>query len=199
MTAEDWQIPSLNPSLQLDQLALPVLPYGTVPRTQVTGGTIHFYVDDAKFSRLVTRPDRLLAHQPAAAFEPNFSTGPDIPRALALAGICHKRRIAAYWQAHGIPIAVDLNVDDACLDLALLGVPAGWWSYATRMHRRDTMQSAVTRWRLAVEHAGTTAVRFIVVGGGKRVEAECLGRGWTYVPEHCRVVRGKAVPYGSNG
>lgn len=191
-----WGIPTLDARLQLTELVPPVYPYGTVPRTRKVGGTVHCYVDDGKFTRLFANPARILLTGCEGVFEPNCSTGPGVPRACAVFGIYRKRAAASYWQSLGLNICVDLNVYDRDLDLALLGVPRGWASYATRTHRGNTTADPERRWEMAKKHAGTDSVFFAVVGGGKAVKDACLRHGWHYVPEHFRVVMGEEPEYG---
>lgn len=197
MNADDWGIPTLDPSRQAVALTPPVWPYGSVGRGRQPGGTVHFYTADNRFTRLFANPGRLLMTGCVAAFETNCSTGPGIPRAVALHGIYRKRAAAAHWQSQGLDIVVDLNVDDGVLDLALLGVPRGWRSYATRAHRGDSVDDHARRHRMAVWHADGQDVVFTVVGGGKRTRAICEAHGWLHVPEHCRAVRGLEVAHGA--
>ena len=181
------------PSLTLDRQALdlyePVIPYGTIPRGHEMRGTFHFYVADQKFTRLFAAPHRILNTGCRACFEPNCSTGPDVPLAAALFGIHRKRAVASIWQSWGLDIVVDLSVDDSVLPYALLGVPLGWRSYAVRSHRFHGLDWIERRHAMAVERAAGEDVTFTVVGGGKAVRETCEARGWLQVPEHCRLVR----------
>jgi hypothetical protein len=190
-TAEFLGVPTLDadPARQLLTVLQPVVPYGTIPRGHPMPGTFHFYTADQKFTRLFARPERILATGCAGCIEPNPTTGPGVPLAAALFGIWRKRAAAKFWQTCGIRIAVDLNVDDSVLPYALLGVPAGWQSYAVRKHRHHGLDWLIARHDLAVAHAGRPDITFIVVGGGAAVGAACAERGWTQVPEHCRFLR----------
>ena len=191
INAEALGIPQLDPdpAKQLLTVPQPVVPYGTVPRGSPMPGTFHFYTADQKFTRLFSRPERILATGCAACVEPNCSTGPGVPLAAALFGIFRKRTVGRFWQAAGIRLCVDLNVDDAVLPYALLGVPAGWRSYAVRKHRHHQLEWIARRWLLARAHAGTDDFLFLVVGGGAAVGAAAAGHGWTALPEHCRLSR----------
>ncbi len=192
MTPEDLGIQSLDPNhaLQLLTLRAPVMPYGTFARTSHMPGTIHFYTEDRKFTRLFARPERILMTGCSGLVEPNCSSFNDLPLITALYGIYRKRAVARYWQACGIPVSVDLNVDDYALPYALLGVPRGWRSYSARSHRNAGPDAIVRRLRIAQEHAGDNDVAFYVFGGGKKIRKICDEHGLTYVPEHMRVVRG---------
>ena len=190
---ERLEIPPLdgNPALQLLTLPKPVVPYGSVARGSIMEGTFHFYTDDSKFTRLFARPERILSTCCTGCIEPNPSTGPGVPMVAALFGIYRKRAVARFWQDAGIPISVDLSVDESVLPFALIGVPAGWRSYAVRSHRHHDLAWIERRHDLAVAHAGDDAIMFIVVGGGKIIRKECEARGWIQVPEHCRISRHK--------
>lgn len=194
--AREWGIPTLDLGMQATEIVAPAFPYGSVPRGSRMEGTYHFYVDDYKFTRLFANPGRILASGCKVAIEPNCSTGPGVPRAAALFGIYRKRAAAAFWQRHGVKVIVDLNVDRSALDLALLGVPRFWRAYATRVHRGDSLVDCLERWYMAVDHAGTSDLLFVVVGGGKAVKDRCRANGWTHLPEFCRVKRGLEPGFG---
>jgi hypothetical protein len=136
--AETW--PMLDPLMQADGAPAPVVRWGSRARTaRVTGGTVHFYTDDYRFRALMA-PGKAMdvpASGCAVAVEPNFSTAPPprMARLEALLLIRRKRLMARSWQARGVRILVDLNVDPAWADLGLLGVPLGWRAYATRWQR----------------------------------------------------------------
>lgn len=199
MTAQEWGIPTLDLNRQAMTLVSPILPYGSFPRYRKTGGTIHFYISDQKFTRLFANPSRILQTGCSVAFEPNCTTGPTVPRAAALFGIYRKRAVACHWQAQGLDVVVDLNVCDDAIDLALLGVPKGWRSYATRAHRGDSIADHERRYQMGVSHGESSEILFVVVGGGKVTKAACRERGWTHVPEYCRVVRGEEEADGGFG
>lgn len=199
MTAAEWGIPTLDLAMQATEVVAPVWPYGTVGRTRRVGGTVHFYLDDQHFTHLYAKPERLLLTGCEVACEPNGTTGPRIPRAVALYGVYRKRACAAFWQRHGVRTIVDLNVSDEVLDLALIGVPRGWRAYSDRSHRGDKAVDHDKRFRLAQDHAGTPDVLFILVGGGKGKKALCAARGWVHVPEHSRVKCRAEAAYGEQG
>jgi hypothetical protein len=195
--ATDLGIPYLDLRRQVTRLTPPVVPYGSVARTTEMKGTFHFYISDQKFSRLCAMPERLLRSGCRAAFEANFSAGSKTPRIRALYDIYRKRALARFWQDCGLRIIVDLNVYPTFHDIALLGVPAGWRAYSTRCHKGWSESEIEVEHSLAVDHAGSeSGLLFVVVGGGKAAKAMCKSRGWTHVPEHCHVIRGRAEAYG---
>jgi hypothetical protein len=200
VTAAEWGIPELDPALQATAIPAPAVRWGTAARGAAAGagaGTIHFYGDDYKFTRLWHDTGRLLAAAPAVAVEANFSTHPGMARAEVLWGIYRKRTLARAWQAHGIRLVVDLDVEPAYRDLALLGVPRGWRAYATRVHRGIPLATIEGDYELAARHAGAGPVLFVVYGGGDAIPRHCAGRGWVWIPEHRQVVAGRVAPYGT--
>lgn len=186
-----WSVPCLLPELQADQVPGPITTWGTVGASRPMAGTWHFFTADRKFEPLWRKPHRVLLSRPAACVEPNFSTTDQTPFALNLWNTYRKRWIARYWQASGLRIFVDLNVD-ASLNapsealggarLNLLGVPAGWSAYASRAHG-NRPEALVSEWEVARTHSGRDNPLFLVVGGGRRVKALAEQHGWVWVPE----------------
>jgi hypothetical protein len=136
--ADPW--PTLDPLLQAQGAPAPVVRWGSRARTSlIPGGTVHFYTDDYRMRGLMApgKAAMVPASGCSTAVEPNWSTAPPprMTRLEALLLIRRKRLLAASWQASGLRILVDLNVDPAWRDLALLGVPIGWRAYATRWQR----------------------------------------------------------------
>jgi Domain of unknown function (DUF4417) len=186
-----WSVPSLLPELQADQVPGPVTTWGTIGARRPMAGTWHFFTADRKFEPLWKRPHRVLYSRPAACVEPNFSTTDQTPFALNLWNTYRKRWIARYFQASGLRIFVDLNVDAAMNAPSdaiggrrpnLLGVPCGWNAYASRAHGNNP-DALVSEWGVAREHSGRDHPLFLVVGGGKRVKALAAEHGWVWVPE----------------
>jgi hypothetical protein len=185
-----WGIPSLDPTMQA---AYPVpltwQKWGEVARSgrQHRGEGVHFYTEDYKFSALVSRPDQVPNAAYSLAAEPNYSTGPHMPPAVALWSIYRKRQLARLWQAAGVRILVDLCIEPCFRDLALLGVPPGWTAYATRGLEGE-MELLTDDYACAVRHAGTDRILFVVFGGHTRIAKVCADRGWTHIIERCTEV-----------
>jgi hypothetical protein len=197
-TDNEWQIPTLLLDKQADQVAAPVLTWGSVGHTRPMPGTWHCYTADAKFEPLWRRPQRVLASRPAAIVEPNFSITDQTPFALAMWHIHRKRWLGRYWQQCGLRVFVDLNVDAALNQPHpavkrkrpnLLGVPKGWTAYASRAHANNP-DSLLIEWQVAKQHAAPNDPLFMVVGGGARVKALAAEHGWVWVPEHLQIVHG---------
>jgi hypothetical protein len=197
--AGNLDIPTLDLAMQSDGLVPPVIPYGALARTARPEGTVHFYVDDGKFTRLWARPARLLLGGYSMAIEPNFSTTPKTPYVQALYDVYRKRRLASIWQRNGIRIIVDLNVDPRFRDIALLGVPPSWAAYAVRAQRGIGWEEVEADFAMAQAHSGRSDPMFVCVGGGKYARKFAESRGWTWVPEHSHVVRGREKAYGLAG
>ncbi len=178
-----WDVPMLDPTMQAQGITLPLTKWGTIGRTRKMPGTYHFYTADYKFRALWNKPRQILAGGCQVAVEVNWSTGQATPRALALWDIYRKRWLARYWQAHGIRIFVDLNVEPWLDDIALLGVPVGWRAYATRWRDQDCAEIPGQH-EVACERAGTDDVLFLVIGGRDRACELCMDRGWLWSKEH---------------
>jgi len=192
-----WEIPALDPNMQATKLELPVATWGTIGRSRRMPGTYCFYTDDKNFTALWKDPSKLLASGCKVAVEANFSTFDDDDPEAVLTTIYRKRVLSTFWQKSGIRILVDLDIAPNYLaDYALLGVPRGWKAYATRSHRLSQMDAVENEYDLAVEHAGTDDIFFVVFGGSRKIHQHCLERNWIHVPEHIEVVRGRAEPYG---
>jgi hypothetical protein len=178
-----------------DAIDAPVAKWGTIARKGRFKGTYHFYTDDEKFTPLWNDPSPIVNSGCASIIEVNFSTHEQMPRAVVLWGLYRKRWLSRYWQSKGVRVFVDLNVDAAHRDLALLGVPNGWKAYATRVHR-DTHDEIQRQHDLAVEHAGGP-ILFIVVGGGASARALCQSKGWQHIPEGIKPVDPSQVQSGA--
>lgn len=183
--ADAWGVPRLDLALQADEAALSALAvkWGTFKRgAALPGCLLHFYTHDSKFSALLKDSSPVVAVQPLAVVEPNFSTSTQMPGALALYRIYQKRTLAAAWQRCGLRLLVDLNVDRRWFDLALLGVPDGWRAYANRATSTD-LDHLVEAHTLACERRGGDDLLYVVYGGGGRARQFCAGRGWHWLPE----------------
>jgi hypothetical protein len=200
-----WQIEENAPYLADDE-GVPILDlacqgvyhgqierWGRFSRKQLWEGVYHFYTHDYKFSRLWSDPDSLIRSGCESIVEPNYSTHEHMPRAIALYNIFRKRWIARYCQDHGVGVFVDLCTESAFDDIALLGVPQGWKSYATRAYarRRGLLELDAQR---AMERAQTDNITLIVIGGGKTEYALCEQHGWIWIQQENQLVHGKWKP-----
>ena len=188
-TDNDWGIPALLPDYQGVAVNLPVTLWGACRRKDKMRGLWLFYVDDYRFSRLWKDPTRVVNSGCVSVAEPNFSIGPQTPRAVALWQIYRKRWLARWWQSYGIRVFVDLNVDVVTFgDIMLLGVPKGWKAYVSRGY---TDRLAFTRMEheLACEHAGTASILFLLYGGGKKCKELAHELGLVWIPEHMDTLR----------
>ena len=68
--------------------------------------SVHFFVDDYRFLRLWTNPDRYMEQmaQFEHVFTPDFSTYTDWPMALQIYNHYRKHWLGAYMQLHGISV-----------------------------------------------------------------------------------------------
>jgi hypothetical protein len=198
-------IPDLLFDMQGDYIDYP-LRYGSVRRdADYRGRTIDFYTDDNRFNalgnaveygqefwKLWERPDRIWKSGAPSFCEINFSTSNTQPRARAVWQIYKKRHLSRYLQERGMRCFVDLNVAPRWAEENLLGVKLGWKAWATRIHRNCTLESLTDQASLAESHAGTDAIKFLVYGNRKEVEALCMRQGWIYVSEQ-KEIWGKRV------
>ena len=198
MKAPDgWEIPTLDPLLQATEVIAPVTTWGAIGRNRQMPGTYVMYTDDYRMTAIWKDPDLVVRSGCKVVTELNYSTFDDFEPDVVLATIYRKRVLARYWQMLGIRVLVDLDVaENYVADYALIGVPAGWRAYSTRSHRLSQMSSIEAEYEIAVKHAGTTEILFVVYGGGKKVRRLVEERGWVSLPEHIEVVRGRAEPYG---
>jgi ParB-like chromosome segregation protein Spo0J len=178
----EWGVPTLNLMYQLQRVPVLIERWGRIARHNTRmPGLWHFYTDDYKFTGVWKNPDVVVNTGAIAAIEPNFSTGTNFAKAEVLYNIWQKRWLASYWQSRGIEIVVDLNIEDKFRDIALIGVPKGWRSYAIRLHELDGYDlDNVLEWEtIAKEHAGTDDILFMIFATKtKGVEELCKERGW---------------------
>lgn len=190
----EWGIPTLKLTMQARSVDLPVERWGRNSRHNAKmPGTFHFYTDDYKFAALWADPLPIITSGCQNIIEPNFSTGEQMPAAVALWGIYRKRWMARWWQEYGVRVFVDLNVEPRFAQLNLLGVPKGWRAYATRAYdeRFDLVEHDFA---LASANAETDDLLFLVMGGGEKARALCGARGWVWIPQEAHIVEGR---YGS--
>jgi hypothetical protein len=183
----EWGIPTLDLKRQARGLDLPCERWGRNSRAGKMPGTYHFYTDDYKFSALWADPTPLVFSGCRNIIEPNVSTGPAMPAAVALWGIYRKRWLARWAQSYDVCVFVDLNVEPVFSSLNLLGVPRGWRAWATRGY--DTRIELLEQdWQTATAHAETDDIIFVVVGGGQETHAACMARGWVHIPQENHAV-----------
>lgn len=182
-------IPDLLITHQCTQLVTPCLPYAKTAFSRMEG-CLHFYVDDYRFDpSLWNDPDKILKTKVTALVEPNYTLSLDSPLSWVVWCIYKKRWLARYWQQQGYNMIVDLNVPTEFYPLSLLGVPEGWRSYATRAYP-TRLESLQLEHDLAVKHAGTKDIFFMVYGGERKAWALCKEKGWLWVASEDQRSRG---------
>ena len=178
-TDNEYDIPTLDLSMQADYLDLPLVTWGSVKRRAKMPGTWAFYCDDYRFSALWTDPTPVVNSGAIACVEANFSVSNQMPTALAIYNTYRKRWLSRYWQSQGLRIWVDLHCGPRHAQNNLLGVPLGWKSYMTRAYS-DALDWLDHDYEIAVQHAGTEDVNFVVFGGSTQAQAMCRERGWIW-------------------
>ncbi len=182
-------VPMLDINRQAEKIVAPHLVWGSIARSEEMLGTYSFYCDDYKFSGLWNDPDKLVRSGCAVAIECNCSVGDRLPVAVALYRTFQKRWLSRYWQMQGIALIVDMNVAIRHENINLLGVPNGWRSYATRLHK-GRFNQVEQHYKTAVNHAATKNILFIVYGGGyeSSIALSCVRNGWYHIPDKRRAL-----------
>lgn len=113
----DFEIPTLRADMQCKQCEIPFLAFGEQKRTYDMNysGTLHFYVDDYRFSVIYEHPSKILQHHPANIVEPNFSLFNEMPVSFALQAIYKKRWISRSMQDRGIRVLEVRKLQDLIL------------------------------------------------------------------------------------
>ncbi|QCG76857.1 hypothetical protein SEA_XIANYUE_1 [Mycobacterium phage XianYue] len=94
----------------------------------ITGGALHFFLDDYRFETVWSSPERLLDRVKAvgATLTPDFSLWREMPRAAQVWNVYRSRWCGAYWQSQGIEV-----IPTACwstpetFDFCFDGIPEG--------------------------------------------------------------------------
>lgn len=171
-STNDLDIPDLQLEMCADYLVLPYIQWGSIARYRAMSGTWGFYVDDVVIEPVWSNPEGPLKSTPYAIIEPNFSITIDTPAALAIWQVYRKRWLARFWQTRGIKTIVDLSVHPRWGEVNLLGVPKGWWSFATRGYTREPDDLLVQQYERAREIAsGSGKFLFLVYGGGNELKS----------------------------
>lgn len=177
-----FDIPCLRQDMQAGYLILPFSPYG-IGRKKRESATVHFYVDDYRFSALWKNPAKFLDTNPVAAVEPNYSLFDTTPIDFGLQLIYQKRWIARFWQEHGIKIYADLNVGSKFFNYNRMGIPDGYNAFATR-GANGTIDLLIQRHMIAREISGLDSPNLIVYGGGMEVKEYCCKHTLLYVHDY---------------
>lgn len=176
-----FEIPCLRSDMQAGHLILPFAPYGCGRKTK-EAKTLHFYVDDYRFSALWKNPAKLLNGDLKNIIELNYSIFDTTPLALGLRKLYLKRWISRYLQECGISIYVDLNVSPKFYEYNLLGVPEGFNAFATRGVRGYEC-NVESEYNIAKRISGLDKPNLIVYGGGESIRDFCIRKSLTYIPD----------------
>ena len=192
-SSNELGIPDLLLEMQGERLAPPFVAWGSIARTTQLEGTWHFYVDDYRFANVWSEPYHLPNTGCAAVVEPNFSTAPHQPAAVAHWGIYRKRWLARWWQQLGIRVFADINVAPQFAKANTIGLPRGWGAFATRAWRYG-MTDIDMKVQHAIEACESVNPVVLLYGGGRDAKALADHRGWLWTPEQSDEARGRLTP-----
>lgn len=197
LECEDYLYPSDNgyeiPCLRLDRqagnLILPFAPYGA-GRSTKEARTIHFYVDDYRFSSLWKKPAKIFTYQASAIVEPNYSIFDTTPLAIGIYHIYRKRWLARYYQECGLCVYADLNVSAKFTQINMKGIPPGYNAFATRgvCGRINDLERELSVARVISQKR---TPNFIVYGGGATIRDFCIRNSLLYIPDFMTAKFGK--------
>lgn len=182
------------PTLRLDRQGnvedlRPFYLWGRQSRTRFVGrGTYAFYVADYKFDAVWYKAHQVVNSGISAIVEPNYTTGPLTPQAVAIWNTYRKRWLARYWQEQGVKVWVDINVNARFTDLNSLGVPLGWRSFMTRGYDSHVLELES---QLAWCRAFSNEAVLVVYGGGKIVRRMAARLGLIFIPKNGDETYGK--------
>lgn len=178
----EFDIPCLRLDRQGGKLRLPFVPYGT-GRPVKAAMTIHFYVDDYRFSAFWKNPAKILNTTAVAIVEPNFSLFDTTPLAEGLSLIYRKRWIARFLQENGIGVYADLNVGSKFREVNMSGIPEGYNAFATR-GSRGRLEALSAELGVAREISGLDHPNLIVYGGGREIHNYCMENSLLYIHDY---------------
>lgn len=159
-TTSEYGIPDLQPT----NFVPTNLAAWHVPRHReyaaISGGALHFFLDDYHFETVWSSPERLLNRVKAvgAALTPDFSIWTEMPHAAQVWNIYRNRWCGAYWQSQGIEVIPTAHWGlPQTYHFAFDGIPecsivatssVGAWKYdADKALFRDGIQELVDRKR----------------------------------------------------
>lgn len=174
-----YDIPTLRLDRQAGHLELPFAPYGIGRKNRRTA-TVHFYIDDYRFTALWKNPAKIVAAQVKSAVEPNYSLFDTTPLAFGLQFIYQKRWLARWWQEQGITIYADLNVSSKFFEYNRMGIPDGYNAFATRgsLGGLPLLKAKHEQARLI---SGCDTPNLIVYGGGQEIHEYCCKHSLLYI------------------
>ena len=118
------------PEIQLAQFDMPkeFIAFSAAARCQNRKDKgVHFFIDDYRFNRLWTAPDRYLdmLRQFQCVMTPDFSLYTDFPKAVQIYNHYRKHWVGAYLQENGIPVIPTIGwSDESSFEWCFDGEPA---------------------------------------------------------------------------
>lgn len=147
-SSTDYGIPDLQPT----DFVPSCLAAWNMPRHRdhaaVSGGALHFFLDDYRFESAWSAPERLLPRvlTVGASLTPDFSLWRDVPRASQIWNTYRSRWCGAFWQENGVEV-----IPTACwgapdtFDFCFDGIPAGSTVAVSSVGIRSDLEQALFR------------------------------------------------------
>lgn len=180
-TDNNYGIPVLLPQYPRGGVELPMTPWSAGRKN--TPRTLHFYIDDYRFTALWRQPDQVVERDPAAIVELNYSLTQETPLALGLVLLYQKRWLSRYYQMYDIGVYVDLYVSPKWEQYNLLGIPDGYNAFATRGCAADPR--GIERALETAKHIShRDRPNLIVYGGGRMIEEICTQHALIYIEDY---------------
>ena len=107
-----------------------LVPHRQKVRTEdpVSGGAVHFFLDDGRFEPVWKTPEKGLTYvrRVGAALTPDFSLYPEMPLALQLFNVYRNRWCGAFWQSRGVRVIPTVGwSDERSYSFCFLGIEPG--------------------------------------------------------------------------
>lgn len=105
-SSSDYGIPALKPTDFVPENLAAWNMHRHRSYAALTGGALHFFLDDYRFESAWSAPERLLQRvtDVGAALTPDFSLWRDMPRAGQIWNTYRSRWCGSYWQSEGVEV-----------------------------------------------------------------------------------------------
>jgi hypothetical protein len=157
--------------------------WGAITPQRRRGQIVHFFVDDYRFDGVWNHPAKaraaLVAQQPAAVCEPEFSLYSELPLAVQMWQTYRTRWLGRYWQAAGLHVIPSLCWSTpASYSFAFAGVPVRAPLIAIEIRQTQSLSSYLHG--LAAAHERLRPAAWLVYGADPAVVRAQWPQGVTY-------------------